>query len=252
MKWMMEYSKPRLTAARTMPASTASLSKSEVRYGSKMQKGYTVAKAVTTWIDDIKYDEGQRYVKANSGEGSSLEVDLPPLNDPYGYTIKEKIMFGISKRTELFTAMNVTVRHGATPYQTTNYGLSGMVVTHFDPWGYESGVALVEDRVELVRTGDILATLMGWFADTEAGGNTGFVGEDFEGVVEPAKGSAAFWINLSSCHMKDTRAKHGGCPVLKGSKWILNKWIYSWDQWKTWPCYLMPQMTLRPFEGMTS
>lgn len=27
-------------------------------------------------------------------------------------------------------------------------------------------------------------------------------------------------------------SEHVGCPVLKGSKWILNKWIYSFDQFK--------------------
>ena len=27
-----------------------------------------------------------------------------------------------------------------------------------------------------------------------------------------------------------------GCPVLKGSKWILNKWMYSFDNFKKFPC----------------
>ena len=149
-------------------------------------------------------------------------------------------------------SFNVTTRHGASRYQSTNYGLSGLVVTHIDPWGYEQGVELVEDRYSLTRTGDYIATFMGWFQDTQAGGNTAFTTENFEGTVEPTKGSAAFWINLSSCHIKDLRSTHGGCPVLKGSKWILNKWIYSWDQWKNWPCDLVPGETIRPFEGMSS
>ena len=29
---------------------------------------------------------------------------------------------------------------------------------------------------------------------------------------------------------------HGGCPVVMGSKWILNKWIQSYNQWDTLPC----------------
>ena len=29
---------------------------------------------------------------------------------------------------------------------------------------------------------------------------------------------------------------HGGCPVLAGSKWITNKWIRSWSQFKHFPC----------------
>ena len=250
MEWMMEYSKPRLTAGYILPADNR-VTKSQRRFGSSIQKGYTVAKSVTTWINDIKYNEEQQYVMERR-EGKPLEIELPPLNDMYGYSIKHQIMLDISKRIELFTSMNVTARYGASAYQTTNYGLSGMVVTHFDPWGYEKGVDLVEDRAHLVRTGDYLATFMGWFEDTIAGGNTGFIDKDYEGVVEPMKGSAAFWINLSSCHYKDTRSQHGGCPVLKGSKWILNKWIYSWDQWKSWPCYLGEGKTIHPFEGISS
>ncbi len=42
---------------------------------------------------------------------------------------------------------------------------------------------------------------------------------------------------------------HGGCPVLVGSKWILNKWIYSFDQWKTYPCLLDRMAFTPPFSG---
>ena len=126
-----------------------------------------------------------------------------------------------------------------------------MVVSHLDPWGYEQGVDLVEDRHILSRTGDYIATFMGWFRETEAGGNTAFTTTGYEGTVEPTKGSAAFWMNLLSCHYKDGRSKHGGCPVLKGSKWILNKWVYSWDQWKQLPCEMRPLGTIGPFAGMS-
>ena len=121
-----------------------------------------------------------------------------------------------------------------------------------DLWGYEKGVELAKDRRGLVRTGDYLATFMGWFADTEGGGETAFTKHTYEGTVKPKKGSAAFWFNLASCHQKDERALHAGCPVLKGSKWILNKWIFSWEQWKSWPCDLYQYKSIDPFSGMSS
>ena len=65
-----------------------------------------------------------------------------------------------------------------------------MVVSHLDPWGYEKGVDLVEDRYFLTRTGDAIATFMGWFQETEAGGNTAFTAPGYEGTVQPTKGSA--------------------------------------------------------------
>ena len=54
--------------------------------------------------------------------------------------------------------------------------------------------------------------------------------------MKPKNGAAAFWMNLDAAHWKDPRSTHGGCPVLKGTKWILNKWIFSFDQWKKFPC----------------
>ena len=216
MDWMLEYSKPRLTSSRqgTLPSSTLSLTNSDLRYTHNTNTGFTVAKAVTTWFNDIEYKEIQTYKKI-SAEGEPLAYEHPPLNDPYNYIIEHEIMRGVSRKIELATNFNVTTRHGASRYQSTNYGLSGLVVTHIDPWGYEQGVELVEDRYSLTRTGDYIATFMGWFQDTQAGGNTAFTTENVEGTVEPTKGSAAFWINLSSCHMTDIRSAHGGCPVLK-------------------------------------
>ena len=256
MDWMMTFSKPRLSASRagTIPESTKQLSTSERRYGTG--KGITVSKAVTAWFNDINYTEKEQYTRI-SAEGAPLRYDISPLKDPYNYTILHKVMYDVSQRMERATQFNVTSRHGASLYQSTNYGLSGMVNQHLDPWGYEMGVQIPEDRRVLVRTGDYIATFMGWFEDTAGGGGTAFFplnpeDKGFESVVMPTKGSAAFWINLASCHVKDYRAFHAGCPVLKGSKWILNKWIYSWDQWKAWPCDMERARTILPFAGMSS
>ena len=192
MDWMLEFSKPRLTASRhgTLPSSTLALSKSDLRYKHNEKTGFTVAKAVTTWFNDVKYNETQKYNQI-SAEGDPLEYEILPLNDPYTYHIEQEKMRGISRRIELVTNFNVTTRHGASSYQTTNYGLSGMVVSHIDPWGYEQGTALVDDRHQLVRTGDYIATFMGWFQETQGGGNTAFTTKGFEGTVEPTKGRMA-------------------------------------------------------------
>ena len=92
-----------------------------------------------------------------------------------------------------------------------------------------------------------MATFMGWINRVNAGGATGFMYDDYESTIMPKRGSAAFWFNLDAAHWKDPRSAHAGCPVLEGSKWILNKWIYSWDQWKSWPCYLQQSTSILPF-----
>ena len=81
--------------------------------------------------------------------------------------------------------------------------MSGMVKTHKDPWGYEHEKDLVEDRRDLAITGDYLATAMAYLKTTEAGGNTAFTEKNYEGTLEPTKGSLAFWINLTTCHRID-------------------------------------------------
>ena len=55
----------------------------------------------------------------------------------------------------------------------------------------------------------------------------------------PEKGAAAFWYDLVSNGFRDKTTQHGGCPVLKGSKWILNKWLYYYDNFAKFPCNLM-------------
>ena len=57
-------------------------------------------------------------------------------------------------------------------------------------------------------------------------------------TVHPTKGSAAFWWDLTHQNLRDIGTKHGGCPVAVGSKWILNKWVYSYNQWNYVPCRL--------------
>lgn len=240
MSWMMSYSRPRLSAARLVP--------DEIEEGRKRDGvGLTVHKSVQTWFADILYDE-KEMIKVSSEDPPYKSL---PLKDRYNFTIQHITMNKISKRIEIATQLNLTTRHGSSNYQTTNYGLGGLVQMHMDPFGYEQGAKVPEERKNLVTTGDYIATFMGWLEDVELGGGTWFPTRGYEGILKPKKGSAAFWINLSSCHLKDYRSQHGGCPVLKGTKWIVNKWIYSWDQWKRWPCYMEISRSINPFTGIT-
>ena len=112
-----------------------------------------------------------------------------------------------------------------------------------DPWGYETGRPLNSNNVKLVSAGDYIATVMGWITNVASGGATNFPNPFTETLLYPTKGAVAFWINLSRSHRVDYRNMHGGCPVIEGQKWILNKWIHSFDQWKIWPCALMDNNT---------
>ena len=61
---------------------------------------------------------------------------------------------------------------------------------------------MVEDRKNLVATGDYIATFMAWLKDVPAGGGTGFTCPGYEDLLEPVKGSAAFWFDLTNGNHK--------------------------------------------------
>ena len=127
----MDYSKPRLSASREAhnPQSRKDLMKAKLRYKNPQTTGYTVAKAVTVWLNDIEYPNRETWTQI-SKDGQPLEYEITPASkDPYFYIVYNKSLHDISKRIELATYLNVTVRYGASLYQTTNYGLSGMVLS---------------------------------------------------------------------------------------------------------------------------
>ncbi len=42
---------------------------------------------------------------------------------------------------------------------------------------------------------------------------------------KPRRGDALLFYSLHHNGSVDARALHGGCPVIKGEKWVATKWI---------------------------
>ena len=95
-------------------------------------------------------------------ETGTVMVEQREIEDLYSYDIKHESLLRISRRMEHATLRNITSRWGATCYQVTNYGLSGMVECHIDPCGYKSGVPIKQDNYPLISSGDYIATFLGW------------------------------------------------------------------------------------------
>jgi prolyl 4-hydroxylase len=73
------------------------------------------------------------------------------------------------------------------------------------------------------RGGQRVATFMIYLADTEEGGETIFPKAGLK--VVPEKGKAVLFYNVDANGKEDPMSFHGGAPVLKGEKWILNRWM---------------------------
>ncbi|XP_046673033.1 prolyl 4-hydroxylase subunit alpha-2-like isoform X4 [Homalodisca vitripennis] len=106
-------------------------------------------------------------------------------------------------------------------HQVACYGLGGEYKLHKDAL---QGTSLSETN----RQGQRIATVMLYLNNVTRGGYTVF--PLLKVAVAPIKGSAVYWYNILHDSKDDDRSLHGGCPVLLGSKWVLNKWIREGGQ----------------------
>ena len=81
-----------------------------------------------------------------------------------------------------------------------------------------------------------LATFMIYLNDVRAGGATAFPRAGLS--VLPETGSAVFWWNVDRAGQQDKNTRHGGCPVLQGTKWVANKWFPPFPQYHKAKCGL--------------
>lgn len=132
-------------------------------------------------------------------------------------------------------------------YQVANYGLAGQYDVHYDQ-------VLMDKRhmqnreVFNMFAGDRMASLMGYLSDVAAGGHTVFplVGA----YIKPIKGSLVIWWNMDQAGGHDVLTRHGGCPVMIGSKWITNKWVRANSQMFKRPCPKYTGRQIREFRNI--
>nr|XP_014086194.1 prolyl 4-hydroxylase subunit alpha-2 [Bactrocera oleae] len=111
--------------------------------------------------------------------------------------------------------------------QVANYGLGGHYGAHYD-------FSEMFEKDEYNGQGNRIATALFYINDVELGGATAFPYLHLS--VPPIKGSMIVWYNLHNSLELDYRTKHGGCPVLMGSKWICNEWFHVTGQEFLRPC----------------
>ena len=230
-EYLKEVAKPNLSRNRTYNGGlSGAVNYQEIKSG-KARKH--IHKSVQAWISEVEWP--------------TLSSIKNWVGKDYTYMI-HPILWKLNQRISLATQLVTNVHGSTSKLQVTNYGLAGICETHVDSMGI---MEVDEDHLRKTRPdffvhGDVIATIMAWLSDTKAGGATAFVSPGHERTILPEKGSAAFWYNLYSDGMVDKSTKHGGCPILKGSKWILNRWIHSYDSFKNFPCHLKTFSRFKP------
>nr|AFK35574.1 unknown [Lotus japonicus] len=101
------------------------------------------------------------------------------------------------------------------------------------------------DKVNIVRGGHRMATVLLYLTNVTRGGETVFpVAEEpprrrgletnsdlsecaKKGIaVKPRRGDALLFFSLHTTAIPDTDSLHAGCPVIEGEKWSATKWIH--------------------------
>lgn len=72
-------------------------------------------------------------------------------------------------------------------------------------------------------------------SDVTAGGRTAFPEAGI--ALSPEKGAAVLWFNVKKNGYFNTKALHGGCPVLLGQKW--GETLFSQFNVAFWLLYIM-------------
>ncbi|XP_037812178.1 prolyl 4-hydroxylase subunit alpha-2-like [Lucilia sericata] len=143
---------------------------------------------------------------------------------------KHPVLGIIDRRVEDMTNLNMKYSED---HQFANYGIGGHYGPHRD---YFSLLHMRPEKVTKYHLGNRIATVLFYLTDVEQGGGTAF--PYMKQHLLPKKGSAAFWYNLHASGVRNERTMHGACPIIVGSKWVLNRWIREHDQSDRRPCLL--------------
>ena len=222
--FLKKESMPFLSRSRTYDTTSGALNRAEIKSGARRR---IIHKTVQAWLSEVEWPLIESF------------DNYPYVGKNY-VKMKYPILWKLNKRITLATQLVTDSQTSSTPMQVTNYGLAGLCKPHIDPTGITTVTKkdIKETHPELLFTGDMIASFMAWLGDTEAGGGTAYINPGNEGVIMPERGAAAFWYDLKSDLTRDEASLHAGCPVIKGNKWILNKWLYSYDNFHKFPCKL--------------
>ncbi|MPC27472.1 Prolyl 4-hydroxylase subunit alpha-2 [Portunus trituberculatus] len=146
------------------------------------------------------------------------------------YEAETAVLMGVGRRMRHL--LGVTLDNTASePYMVADYGLGGEYSAHRDTHGPTR-------TPPHTHIGERLATVLTYLQAPTQGGRTVFpwVGAGVGGTA----GAAMVWWNLLSSHEHDFLTRHAACPVMRGRKTVVTKWVGYVPQWRKMSCSADP------------
>ncbi|XP_060842511.1 prolyl 4-hydroxylase subunit alpha-2-like [Rhopalosiphum padi] len=170
-------------------------------------------------ISKIKYMVSEDMTDAKLHKNNGISEEKSRLGQAAWINNNDAVEYfdSLNNRIETFTGFSTQT---AELYQIVNYGIGGHYLPHYDP--FHKGTANE-------NFGNRLVTVLFYLTDVQNEGYTSFPKLNIVAPVE--KGSALVWYNLNMSDGKLNWATlHGSCPLLKGNKWIMTRWLYEEGQ----------------------
>ncbi|KPI92760.1 Prolyl 4-hydroxylase subunit alpha-2 [Papilio xuthus] len=161
-----------------------------------------------------------------SANGGVMSADYRISKSAWLKDEESEVVARVSQRVADFTGLTMA---SAELLQVVNYGIGGHYDSHYD-------FTLKTDLPYESADGNRIATVLFYMSEVAQGGATVFTQLGLS--VFPVKSSALVWLNLHPSGEGDLSTRHAACPVLRGSKWVSNKWIHESGQEFLAPCNL--------------
>ena len=182
-------------------------------------------------VDDfLSHDECDAFIEASKGKLQPSTVISPDKHIQHESRTSENcwiehdandIVHEVSKRFSILVQMPI---RNAEQYQLVYYKKGAQYKPHFDSFDYETE----DGKINWEPGGQRMITVIAYLNDVEEGGETGF--PELGINIPPKKGDAVVFHNTltndAATHPKiNPRSLHGGMPVIKGEKWMVNLWF---------------------------
>jgi prolyl 4-hydroxylase len=180
--------------------------------------------------DFLSNEECDAFVEASKGKLKPSTVISPDKHIQHESRTSEncwiehnanEIVHEVSKRFSILVQMPI---RNAEQYQLVYYKKGAEYKPHFDSFDYETE----DGKKNWEPGGQRMITVIAYLNDVKEGGETGF--PELGINIPPKKGDAVVFhntlANVADTHPKiNPRSLHGGMPVIKGEKWMVNLWF---------------------------